>query len=179
MSITEQEAYGVYYTVTKWNCYLQGSDIVVCNNHKPLQKFLNSKKSNNKVNRWSLELATYIMKYEWISGACNKAAVCLSQLVDFKDTPATIAALINMLVTSTPDGPATHTCSKTCNTADTISTDTTSTSTNDKVYTPPTLTADQKDTLKLKQRTDPFCKCISKRLLSGKALSHEVNTFTH
>ena len=26
-SITEQEAYGVYYAVTKWNYYLQGSSI--------------------------------------------------------------------------------------------------------------------------------------------------------
>ena len=27
-SITEQEAYGVYYAITKWNCYLQGADII-------------------------------------------------------------------------------------------------------------------------------------------------------
>ena len=26
---TEQEAYGVYYTITKWNYYLQGTDIIV------------------------------------------------------------------------------------------------------------------------------------------------------
>ena len=57
-STTEQEAYGIYYAVTKWNYYLQGSDIVVCNDHKPLQKFLNGKNANNKVNRWSLEPAT-------------------------------------------------------------------------------------------------------------------------
>ena len=29
------------------------------------------------------------------------------------------------------------------------------------------------------QKTDPFCKCISKRLLNGKAPHHEFNTFTH
>ena len=29
------------------------------------------------------------------------------------------------------------------------------------------------------QRTDPFCKCISKCLLNGKAPQHEINTFTH
>ena len=34
-STTEQETYGIYYAVTKWNYYLQGSDIVVCNDHKP------------------------------------------------------------------------------------------------------------------------------------------------
>ena len=76
-STTEQEAYGVYYVVTKWNYNLQGSDIIVCNDHKPLQKFLNGKNANYKVNRWSLELATYNIKFEWISGA-HKAADCLS-----------------------------------------------------------------------------------------------------
>ena len=29
------------------------------------------------------------------------------------------------------------------------------------------------------QRTDPFCKCISKHLLNGKAPQHEIDTFTH
>ena len=29
------------------------------------------------------------------------------------------------------------------------------------------------------QRTDPFCKCISRRLLNGKAAQHEFDTFTH
>ena len=32
-STTEQEAYGVYYAITKWNYYLQGADIVVRNDH--------------------------------------------------------------------------------------------------------------------------------------------------
>ena len=48
---TEQEAYGVYYAVTKWNYYLQGADIIVRNDHKPLTKFLNGKNMNNNVNR--------------------------------------------------------------------------------------------------------------------------------
>ena len=29
------------------------------------------------------------------------------------------------------------------------------------------------------QRADTFCKCISKRLVSDKVLSHEVDTFTY
>ena len=77
-----------------------------------------------------------------------------------------------MLVTSTPDGPAICTHSKKLNTADTTPTDTMPISTNDKVNAHPTFTADQKDTLRLKQRMDPFCKHISKRLLSGKVPSH-------
>ena len=48
-STTEQEANGVYYTITKWNYYLQGTDITVKNDHKPLAWFLNGKNANNKV----------------------------------------------------------------------------------------------------------------------------------
>ena len=38
-STTEQEAYGVYYGITKWNYYLQGAGITVRNDHKSLTKF--------------------------------------------------------------------------------------------------------------------------------------------
>ena len=50
-STTEQEPYGVYYAITKWNYYLQGVDIIVQNDHKPLNRFLNGKNANKKVNR--------------------------------------------------------------------------------------------------------------------------------
>ena len=109
-STTEQEAYGIYYTITKWNYYLQGTDIIVRNDHKPLAHFLNGKNTNNKVNRWSLELATYKISYKWIFGARNKAADCLSRFV----TPTT--ASVNMLTASPTDGPAFHTRSYTQNT---------------------------------------------------------------
>ena len=35
------------------------------------------------------------------------------------------------------------------------------------------------DALLQMQRTDPFCKCISRRLLNGKAPHHKFDTFTH
>ena len=66
-------------------------------------------------------------------------------MVDVKDTQATPAASVSMLVTSTPYGPATDTHSKTCSTAKTTFTDTTPASTNDEVNAPLTLTVDQKD----------------------------------
>ena len=81
-STTEQEAYRVYYAVTKWNYYLQGAEIIICNDHKPLARLLNGKNANNKVNKWGLELATYNITFEWILGAKSKAADCLSRLVD-------------------------------------------------------------------------------------------------
>ena len=38
-STTEQEAYGAYYAITKWNYYLLGRDIIVRKDHKRLTKF--------------------------------------------------------------------------------------------------------------------------------------------
>ena len=96
-STMEQEAYGIYYVVMKWNFNIQGSDIVGHNNHKHLQKSLNGKNANNKVNRWSLDHATDNIIFEWISVAHNKASACLSQLVDVQDTPTTPTASINIV----------------------------------------------------------------------------------
>ena len=156
---TEQEAFGVYNTITKWNYYRQGADIIVGNDHKRLAQFLNGKNTNNKVYRWSLELATYNITFEWISGAKNKAADCLSRLV----SPTGMS--INMLTASLNDGPAFHTRSHTWSTSDPTSappTDPTPHISQDATPTPKSLTADHLDVLLQMQRTDPFCKCISK-----------------
>ena len=115
-STTKQEAFGINFAITKWNYYLQGANIISQNDHKPLARFLNGKNTNNKVNRWSLELATYNITFEWISGAKNKAADCLSRLV----SPA--GKSINMLTASVNDGPAFHTRSHTQSTSDSAST---------------------------------------------------------
>ena len=65
-STPEQEAYGIYFTIKKWNYYIQGADIIVRNDHKPLAWFLNGKNKNTKINRWGLELTSYnIMLYSW------------------------------------------------------------------------------------------------------------------
>ena len=110
MSTTEQDAYGVYYAVTKWNYYLQGVEIVVRNDHKPLARFPNGKNANNKVNRWGLELAMYNFTFKWILRACHKAADCLSHLLELPQNKPTI---INMLSATHSDGPAFNTRSKT------------------------------------------------------------------
>ena len=77
-STPEQEAYSIYFAIKKWNYYLQGANIIVRNDHKPLAWFLNGKNKNTKINRWGLELASYNIMFEWISGARNMAADCLS-----------------------------------------------------------------------------------------------------
>ena len=179
-STTKQEAYGVYYAVTKWNCYLQGADIIVRNNHKPLTKFINGNNANNKVNRWGLEVATYNIVFEWISGVKNKAADCLSRLM--KQLPAT-PTTINMLTVTHTDGPAFNTRSQTrqdstshnpttqLNTAPDVSPD--------PNPTPKSLTADSLEALLQMQKTNLFCKHISKCLSNGKAPQHKADLFTH
>ena len=77
-STPEQEAYGIYFAIKKWNYYLQGADIIVQNDHKPLAWFLNGKNENTKINRWGLELASSNITFEWSFGAKNKATDCLS-----------------------------------------------------------------------------------------------------
>ena len=84
--------------------------LIVQNDHKPLNKFLNGKNANNKVNRWGLELATYNITFKCISGACNKVADCLSFLVELpQDKPV----LVKMLPATNPNGPAFNTRSQT------------------------------------------------------------------
>ena len=89
---------------------------------------------------------------------------------------------INMLTASSNEGPAFHTRSCTQNTSNTTSTphtDTTPQIFKEPTTTPIPLTAECLDALLQMQQTDPFCKCISRRLLNGKAPCHEVDTFTH
>ena len=170
-STTEQEAYGVYYAVTKWNYYLQGADIIMRNDHKPLAKFLNGKNANNKVNRWGLELATYNMTFKWILGAKNKAAHCLSRLVEQLPT---MPVTVNMLTATHTNGPAFNTRSQTKqnSTATTLAPhpDISPDISPDNNPMPKSFMVDRLETLLQRQ---------SKHLLNRKATQHETDIFTH
>ena len=123
-----------------------------------------------------MELATYNNTFKWICGAKNKAADCLSRLV----SPTGMS--INMLTASLNDGLAFHTRSHTQSISDPTSAPRVTPTphiSQDDTPTPKSLTADRWDALLQMQRTNPFCKCISKKLLNGKAPHHEFDTFTH
>ena len=123
-----------------------------------------------------MELATYNITFKWISGAKNKVADCLSRLV------SPTGKSVNMLTASLDDRPAFHTRSHTQSISDPTSTPPVIPQLHifqDDTPMPKSLTADQWDALLQMQKTDPFFKCISKRLLNGKAPHHEVDTFTH
>ena len=85
----------------KWNYYLQGAEIIVHNDHKPLPRFRNGKNANTKVKRWGLELATYNITFEWTSGVYNKTAGCLSCPLEL---PQNRPTTINMLSATHSDG---------------------------------------------------------------------------
>ena len=87
-----------------------------------------------------------------------------------------------MLTASLNDGPAFHTRHHTQSISDLTSAppaEPTPHISQDATPMLKSLTADCRDALLQMQRTDPFCKCISKRLLNGKAPHHKFDTFTH
>ena len=177
-STPEQEAYGIYFAIKKWNYYLQGVDIIVRNDHKPLARFLNGKNENTKINRWGLELASYNITFEWISGARNKAADCLSQLVELpkkhqKNQTGTKPMRINMVRAVTTRSrsrqPEIDKETEKLQPKETNSNnDTTRNNSPDN----------SRDTsIREMQSTDPFCRRIMKRLLNKTAPEHELKTF--
>ena len=142
--------------------------------------FLNGKNANNKVKRCSLELQTYNITFKWISGAKNKAADCLSWLVEL---PTSTTTTVNMLTITNTEGPGFNTRNQTQrNPPDTTSTphpDVSLKMPPGATSTPKPPTADRLEALLQMQRTDPFCKHISKHLLNSKAPQHETDIFTH
>ena len=138
------------------------------------------KNANNKVNRWGLELATYNITSEWISGACKKAADCLSHLVELPQNKPTT---INLLSATHSDAPAFNTRSRRAQQNSSNSTPQTDAVAPDVTDTeaimPKSLSADRLETLLQMQKTDPFCKHISKWLSNGKAPKHEADLFIH
>ena len=87
-----------------------------------------------------------------------------------------------MLTVTHTDGPAFDTRSHTQrNSPDTSSTphpDVSPQISQEATSTPKPLTVDRLEALLQMQRTDPFCKHVSKCLLNGKAPKHEIDTFT-
>ena len=87
-----------------------------------------------------------------------------------------------MLTVTHTDGPAFNTRSHTQkNSPDTASTpypDVAPQISKEETSAPKSLTADRLEALLQMQRTDPFCKCISKCLLNHKT-PQEKDTFTH
>ena len=65
----------------KLSFYLTDAEITLRSDHLPLKKFLLKNTLNSKVNNWAVELETFNIHFEHISGIWNTLADTLSHLV--------------------------------------------------------------------------------------------------
>ena len=75
-----KEGFAIYHAIKKWRHYLEDAEVLLKSDAKSLQKFLNGKTNNLKLDRWSLELQGRNIQVEHILSYKNKAADCLSRL---------------------------------------------------------------------------------------------------
>ena len=122
--------------------------------------------------------ASYNITFEWISGARNKAADCLSRLVELpkkhqKNQPGTKPMRISMVtaVTTRSRSKQPEIDMETEKLQPKETNPNNDTTRNDSPDNP-------RDTsIREMQSTDPFCRCIMKRLLNKTAPEHELKTF--
>ena len=79
-STVAKEGFAIYHAIKKWRHYLEDAEVLLKSDAKSLQKFLNGKTNNLKLDRLSLELQGRNIQVEHIPGYKNKAADCLSRL---------------------------------------------------------------------------------------------------
>ena len=85
-----KEAFAIYMPVKKLSFYLTDAQILLRNNHKPLEKFLLKNTLNSTVNNWAMELEAFNIQFDYIKGSNNILADTLSRLIAIDpDTPTT------------------------------------------------------------------------------------------
>ena len=76
-----KETYAMYMSIKKLSFYLTDSEITLRSDHLPLKKFLLKNALNSKVNNWAVQLETFNIKFEHISGIKNTIADTLSRII--------------------------------------------------------------------------------------------------
>ena len=76
-----KEAYAINMSVKKPNFYLTDAEITLRSDRLPLKHFLLKYMLNSKVNYWAIELETFYITFEHISGVKNTLADTLSRIV--------------------------------------------------------------------------------------------------
>ena len=79
-STVVKEGCAIYYAIKKWTHSLEDAEILLNSDAKSLQKFLNGRTDNLKLDKWSLEIQGRNIQVAHIPGYKNKAADCLSRL---------------------------------------------------------------------------------------------------
>ena len=68
-------------SIKKLSFYLTDVEITLRSDHLPLKKLLLKNTLNSKVNNWAVELETFNIKFEHISGIKNMLAATLSRII--------------------------------------------------------------------------------------------------
>ena len=76
-----KEAYVIYMSVKKLSFYLTDAEITLRSDHLLLKHFLLKNMLNSKVNNWAVEMETFNITSEHISGVKNTLADTLSRIV--------------------------------------------------------------------------------------------------
>ena len=81
----EREALALIFAVKKFNQYLYGRQFTLVTDHRPLCKLFGHKEEVRplavaQMQRWALILSAYTYKIEFVTGANNQCADCLSRL---------------------------------------------------------------------------------------------------
>ena len=79
-STAVKEGYAIYYCIKKWIPYSEDAQILLKSDAKYLERFLEGRTDNLKLDRWSLELQGRRIQCVHIPGTQNKAADCLCRL---------------------------------------------------------------------------------------------------
>ena len=77
-----KEAYTIYMSVKKLSFYLIKADVLLKSDHLPLKKFLHKNTLNSKINNWAMELESFNIQFQHITGQNNILADTLSHLID-------------------------------------------------------------------------------------------------
>ncbi|GFY35736.1 retrovirus-related Pol polyprotein from transposon 17.6 [Trichonephila clavipes] len=73
-STTEREALAVVWALKKFHGYIEGTEITVASDHTPLKWLLNLKSPTGRLARWALEIQSFNLKVQYISGKANVVA---------------------------------------------------------------------------------------------------------
>lgn len=103
MYCTNQEALTLVYTVNKFCGYIKGSPVYVKTEHQPLRWFMPLKSPTGRLTLWTLQVQTFDLKIDYISGRTYIVADTLSIPPidsDSDDQPIIVIYTITILLPS-------------------------------------------------------------------------------
>ena len=86
--IIEKECFAIYHSIQRLTFYLWGASFVIKTDCKPLKALLESDIKNKRVALWSLSIAAYNCRIEYLPGSTNSVADLLSRVPKDPNLPS-------------------------------------------------------------------------------------------